>query len=407
VMFDFLVNPPGNILLLLGGLGLIWWDLARSRVLEPAAPVPVAEPVPVPVSVQNAPAPVRPTTETNQYYTTLEVDRILEALFDITTLLQEKGIPARDAAEQLLRIWNSTLGENKQTEFRDELKRVRLMFEEVNNGGWSISNKYQHYNTELGPILGGMSFAEKYFGASNRFVDALDSLPPVIDARTLNLLLPMRNEYHAALEVFKQWVAETYDRARAATDRFRRIERRAGSELATSKVPDSRPSAPPAGFGFFSDRDELARAYGNLAKRFEGHTNVSALWVIGIKFYDDGENLGVIKKLLLPNPNNDALKYLVNTVQRKRSAEFIKDVTKRAKANGTRVRWYDNFIFHSIILADVDKPEGWMHVESVLPHSRIIKRPSYTVFKRHSPEAVAEMQRVFDCIWEDAKDAPG
>jgi hypothetical protein len=41
--------------------------------------------------------------------------------------------------------------------------------ESVNNGGWAISNKYQHYNNEVGPVLGGMVFAEKFFGASNNF----------------------------------------------------------------------------------------------------------------------------------------------------------------------------------------------------------------------------------------------
>jgi hypothetical protein len=45
-----------------------------------------------------------------------------------------------------------------------------------------------------------------------------------------------------------------------------------------------------------------------------------------------------------------------------------------------------------------------MHLESVLPHSRILRRPSYTVSKAQSAEAVAEMQRVFDSLWDEAKE---
>jgi hypothetical protein len=53
------------------------------------------------------------------------------------------------------------------------------------------------------------------------------------------------------------------------------------------------------------------------------------------------------------------------------------------------------------VLADIDRANGWIHVESVLPYSKTNNRPSYTIDKRHSEEAVLEMQRIFNRIWDD------
>lgn len=152
---------------------------------------------------------------------------------------------------------------------------------------------------------------------------------------------------------------------------------------------------------FFPNRAALQTSHSNLAKRFQGITTVYAMWPVGAKFYDDDENVEVIKKLLLPDPAGDAIKYLSETVERSKTVELIKEATARAKAHGAEVRWCKNFMYHSIILADTHKPDGWMHVESVLPYSKPLRRPSYTVSNQQSAEAVAEMRRVFERIWEE------
>ena len=159
------------------------------------------------------------------------------------------------------------------------------------------------------------------------------------------------------------------------------------------------------GFEFFPDREALRHySHGSLAKRFANVTSVSAIWPVGRNFYDEGENLSVVKELLLPNPGGRAIKYLVQTVDREDATEFIKATTLKARKNGAKVKWYDHFIFHSIILADTDRPTGWMHIESVLPFSQTMRRPSYTVTKEKSEAAILEMRRVFQGLWDEAKE---
>jgi hypothetical protein len=155
------------------------------------------------------------------YYTKADVGRLLEATYEITDLLQQRAVPARDAAQLFLKQWSQLLLEKGEPEFRAALKAVRLKMEAVNNDAWAISNKYQHYNSEIAPILAGVSFAEKFFGASNRFVEAGQNLPPVIDSKTLTFMIPMRDEYQAGVESMQAWMGQTFDRNRVATDRFR------------------------------------------------------------------------------------------------------------------------------------------------------------------------------------------
>jgi hypothetical protein len=112
-----------------------------------------------------------------------------------------------------------------------------------------------------------------------------------------------------------------------------------------------------------------AKDHANLVEMFntKGVSSVYAIWVVGSKFLDDGEKLDVLKELLLPNPSGRAIQYLAVTVNREQMINLIKDTTKKAIDAGVDVRWYDHFIFHSIILADPDKQTGWMHIESVFP----------------------------------------
>jgi hypothetical protein len=125
--------------------------------------------------------------------------------------------------------------------------------------------------------------------------------------------------------------------------------------------------------------------------------------VNGLRYYSEAINTHRVKKLLLPNPDGDALKFHAGTSSHPWQAEEIKGTTQLAKEAGADVRWYDHFIFHSIILADTDKSSGWVQVESVLPYSQASNRPSYTIYRNSSEAAVLEMQRVFNQIWRHAK----
>jgi hypothetical protein len=158
------------------------------------------------------------------------------------------------------------------------------------------------------------------------------------------------------------------------------------------------------GFDFFPDRQSLIQKYGKLGARFEGVSSVLALWVIGQQFYDSDENLGLIKKLLLPDPNGEAFKFMVDTGPNRGAPNDLKDATRVAKTKGTKVRWYKHFIHHSIIIADIERPSAWVHVESVFPYSKTNQRPSWTITKERFEKAVSEMHQIFDNIWDSARE---
>jgi hypothetical protein len=95
-----------------------------------------------------------------------------------------------------------------------------------------------------------------------------------------------------------------------------------------------------------------------------------------------------------------ARRFHVETGPYPEAADMVHTITRLTIASGAEVRWYDYFICHSIILADTNRRRGWVHIESVFPWSTTDQRPSYTIYRRTSPKPVAEMQRIFDTLWE-------
>ena len=160
------------------------------------------------------------------------------------------------------------------------------------------------------------------------------------------------------------------------------------------------------GFDFFPNRPSLIAAHGSLADRLRGTSTVCGIWVIGQKFFHAGENLHVVKRLLLPHPDGDSFQFHSKVSNHADTIEYVRGITKLALKSGTKVRWYEHFIYQSILLVDTDKPEGWVHLETVLPYSKPDHRPSITVHRKFSEQTVLETQRIFNEMWDSAKDAP-
>jgi hypothetical protein len=150
----------------------------------------------------------------------------------------------------------------------------------------------------------------------------------------------------------------------------------------------------------------LVATHGTLAERLKTASSVNAIWVIGQKFYHAQENLDIIKRLLLPKPTGASFKYHSEVSGHADTINYVINATQTALKHGTKVKWYEPFVFHSINLVDSDKPTGWAHVEMVLPYSKVDQRPSFTVYKQRSEQTVAELQRIFDEIRHKAEDAP-
>jgi hypothetical protein len=135
---------------------------------------------------------------------------------------------------------------------------------------------------------------------------------------------------------------------------------------------------------FYPNRSTLAKAHGSIAERLKNIDKADAIWVLGQKFYHASEDTHKIRRLLLPDPASDAFKFHTSTGHDWSAEATIADITKLAKQCGAEVRWYDHFIFHSLILADTNKRRGWVHSESVFPHSTNERRPSYTIYRRNA-----------------------
>lgn len=190
------------------------------------------------------------------------------------------------------------------------------------------------------------------------------------------------------------WLS-TFDQAESAFQFIGRWATRALRRRGGAKVG--------GGIEFFPNRDALVRAHGTLGSRLRSASSSSGLWVVGQKFFGARENVGVLKRLLLPHPNGEAIKYYAKVSQHQEVTRYIREWTGHALKSGTKVRWYQPFVFSSIVLVDTDKPEGWAHIEIVLPYSEPERRPSFTVFRRRSEETVAEFQRIFDELWDNAE----
>lgn len=234
---------PSHIIvlgLLIAAAGVIW-QYTRAAPLDPKIAELTSQIAQLQSAAKSAQQPhasvqtsatVTAVKHKAPFYSRADIERLLEASFEITTLLQQKAVPAREAAQAFIRSWHDLLLQKGEPAFRAALKAVRLQVEDVNNSAWAISNKYQHYNSEIGPILGGASFAERFFGASNRFAEAAQNLPQQIDVRTLTFMTPTRDEYEQHVGTFQQWISDTYDRNKLATERFRSMEH---AEVQSSK----------------------------------------------------------------------------------------------------------------------------------------------------------------------------
>jgi hypothetical protein len=155
---------------------------------------------------------------------------------------------------------------------------------------------------------------------------------------------------------------------------------------------------------FFPNRRVLQDfSGGSLGARLETVKSACAIMANGNAFYTNDRNLERIKKLILPNPYASSFKYHMDRTSDEEQSVKVIQSTRIAQKKGVEVRWSEHFLFHSIVLADTDLDSGWVQVDSVLPYSETLSRPSYTIFKKDLNKTVKEAQYIFDALWNDAK----
>jgi hypothetical protein len=162
-----------------------------------------------------------PALPSQQYYSRAERDRILDAMDRISRLLNDQGVRARDAAQLLLRQWDTVLLNEGEPALRTRVKRARLLVEELADKVVQLDSEHELLRAHVGSVLVSASFAGNYFEASDKFRDAIQKLPPTIDSRMLDYLLPMRDRLQVAVDGLQQWMTDTYTRKEAKTKEVR------------------------------------------------------------------------------------------------------------------------------------------------------------------------------------------
>ena len=151
---------------------------------------------------------------------------------------------------------------------------------------------------------------------------------------------------------------------------------------------------------FFDDRRELQKVHETLSSNLKGSKSVDVVWVCGQEFYDKGEQLHVIKRLILPHLDSASLKFYAKSADQGALESQIRDTTRRALNAGAEVRWSPEYVGLSFNLVDTAERSGWVHIELVPYFSRTAQKPSLTVFKSEKEAVVLEYQSIFDRLWE-------
>lgn len=199
----------------LGILRDSWLDQVRSALILKRREYEAAEVYPV--NRTEGPA----TRDAQPYYTRGDIDRLLEALFQVSDLIAKKGIPLRANADAFLSRWDTIILTEGEPEFRSRAKKVRLEIEALEQGTWDVINGNQHYVTELAKVFPDRAPVQRIRDSLIKLVQTGEKLPSPPDERTVAILLPLRNEVGLAYAEFSQWMSQVFDRATEETKRLR------------------------------------------------------------------------------------------------------------------------------------------------------------------------------------------
>lgn len=114
-----------------------------------------------------------------------------------------------------------------------------------------------------------------------------------------------------------------------------------------------------------------------------------------------------LHRVLLPDPANPDVRQQAERVQNKDLPDDIKASTRLlVRDHKVRVRWYPSLLFHSLLIVDPEKPDGFFHDELVLPYTAPRERPSVRFYRREYEDVVLGALAAFDRMW-DAGRTPG
>ena len=140
-------------------------------------------------------------------------------------------------------------------------------------------------------------------------------------------------------------------------------------------------------------REQLEKRY-PIQRQVEKARTIHGLMLAGLALLqlDDKIIKGTVERLILPSNKLELLRRLAplyGAADHILGADILK-ATQRAKDLRIPVKWLDTFPGFTMLLADPDEADGWIHVEVLMPEIRPNQHPVFRVLPKRVLENVGE-----------------
>lgn len=112
---------------------------------------------------------------------------------------------------------------------------------------------------------------------------------------------------------------------------------------------------------------------------------------------------------ILTKPGSNAIDVLskICEVEADKLNLDVIDITNIIRKNkSSTVRWFDGLLGSSIIISDPDSAWGWVKVESLLPYTASVNRPSIKIYKRYNKEIFSVYTKLWDELLDKSENPP-
>jgi hypothetical protein len=113
-------------------------------------------------------------------------------------------------------------------------------------------------------------------------------------------------------------------------------------------------------------------------------------------------------RLLVTHPDSKSLEEIAKIGTRSKAAMQydIKELTKKARENGIKVRWFDGPIGNSIIIGNPSSPNAWARIELMIPYIEPTARPNIQVSMDKGKGAFQTILDGYKNLWNNSVEPP-
>lgn len=165
------------------------------------------------------------------------------------------------------------------------------------------------------------------------------------------------------------------------------------------------------GIGLYGNRAALDKAH-PIHRQIQQAITIDGIWLSGRAIFQSNVERSVVAKkvrrVILPSNKNETLRPLARLTGE--SDESLEEdlfwTTRYCRENEIEVRWLEEFPAFTVLLANIDGANGWVHIESLLPHTEANQRPVLRVTRKRHGKVVEIWRAIFSRLWSDAKPPP-